>query len=144
LFGLVGGEANSIAGAKRPLSCMSPSILTKEGKLFLILGSPGGSRIITTVLQVISNVIDHGMNIGGAAAFPRVHMQWQPDELRYEPGGLQPDTACELRAMGYALAEKSPMGDVNAIMADPETGVLTGTGDPRRQQWSAYRNIPAT
>jgi gamma-glutamyltranspeptidase/glutathione hydrolase len=142
LFGLVGGEANGIAGAKRPLSCMSPSILLKDGKLFLVLGSPGGSRIITTVLQVISNVIDHGMNIGEAVAFPRIHMQWQPDELRYEPGGLHPDTARDLRAMGYVLAEKSPMGDVNAIMVDPETGAFTGTGDPRRQQWSAYRDIP--
>jgi gamma-glutamyltranspeptidase/glutathione hydrolase len=143
LFGLVGGEANSIAGGKRPLSCMSPAILLKGERLFLVLGSPGGSRIITTVLQVISNVIDHGMGIAEAVAFPRVHMQWQPDELRYEPGGLAPGTARELEAMGYSLAEKSPMGDVNAIMADPETGALCGAGDPRRQHWSAYRDIPA-
>jgi gamma-glutamyltranspeptidase/glutathione hydrolase len=143
LFGLVGGEANSIAGGKRPLSCMSPAILLKGGKLFLVLGSPGGSRIITTLLQVIVNVVDHGMTIADAVAFPRVHLQWQPDELRYEPGGLDSGTARELVDMGYTLTEKSPMGDVNAVLADPETGALSGAGDPRRQHWSAYRDDPA-
>jgi gamma-glutamyltranspeptidase/glutathione hydrolase len=142
LFDLVGGEANSIAGGKRPLSCMSPALLLKEGKFFLALGSPGGSRIISTVLQVIVNVVDHGMTIAGAVAFPRVHHQWQPDELRYEPGGLDPDTARELADMGYALTEKSPMGDVNAVLADPVTGALSGAGDPRRHHWSAYRDSP--
>lgn len=142
MFGLSGGEANRIAGGKRPLSCMSPSILLKDGELFLALGSPGGSRIITTVLQVISNVIDHGMDIAAAVAFPRIHLQWQPDELRYEPGGLSPDTARELGAMGYTLTEKPPMGDVNAIMV--EKGTLYGTGDSRRHQWAAYQPSPAS
>jgi gamma-glutamyltranspeptidase/glutathione hydrolase len=142
MFGLVGGEANSIARGKRPLSCMTPVIVLKDDRFFLTLGSPGGSRIITTVLQVISNVIDHGMNLREAVTAPRIHMQWLPDELRHEPYGLVRDAADQLRDMGYTLTEQSYMGDVNAVMADPTTGRLTGVEDPRREYQNLYRSSP--
>ena len=85
-YGLIGGDANAVAPEKRPLSSMSPTIVLKDGKTFLVTGSPGGSRIITTVLQVIMNMVDHGMNIAEASAAPRMHDQWLPDELRVEEG----------------------------------------------------------
>jgi gamma-glutamyltranspeptidase/glutathione hydrolase len=131
IYGLVGSDANSIAPETRPLSTMSPTIVLKDGKLFLVLGSPGGSRIITTVLQVISNIVDHGMNISEAIAAPRIHMQWLPDELRTEPFGISKDTASLLTNMGYAVSEQPYMGDVNAIMVDPQSGVMYGSHDPR-------------
>ena len=90
-YGLIGGAANAIEPAKRPLSSMTPTILFKDGRPFLATGSPGGSRIITTVLQIIMNLVDHGMNVAAATAAPRVHHQWLPDELRVERG-LSPDT----------------------------------------------------
>ena len=130
-FGLVGSDANCIEPAKRPLSSMSPTIVTKDGKLFMVVGSPGGSRIITTVLQTISNVIDHKMNVSEAVAYPRVHMQWLPDELRIEKNGVTPDAAEKLKAMGYDLKVKDYMGDVNAIVVDRDHGVFYGAHDPR-------------
>jgi gamma-glutamyltranspeptidase/glutathione hydrolase len=132
IYGLVGSDANSIAPGKRPLSSMSPSLVLKDGKLFIVAGSPGGSRIITTTLQVISNVIDHGMNISEAIEAPRVHMQWLPDELRFEKYGLTKDVADKLTALGYKLSEQEPMGDVNGILVDPKTGEIFGSHDPRR------------
>lgn len=130
-FGLVGSDANCIEPQKRPLSSMSPTIVTKDGKLFMVVGSPGGSRIITTVLQVISNVIDHNMTISEAVSYPRVHMQWLPDELRIEKFGLSPDTIAELKAMGYDIKVKDFMGDVNAIIIDNKHGIFYGSHDPR-------------
>lgn len=130
-FGLVGSDANCIEPQKRPLSSMSPTIVTKDGQLFMVVGSPGGSRIITTVLQVISNVIDHGMNISEAVSYPRIHMQWLPDELRVEKFGLTADTEAALKNMGYDIKVKDFMGDVNAIMFDHENGIFLGTHDPR-------------
>ena len=132
IYGLVGSDANSIAPGKRPLSSMSPSLVLKDGKLFMVAGSPGGSRIITTTLQVISNVIDHGMNISEAVQAPRVHMQWLPDELRVEKYGLSKDAADKLEAMGYKVSVQEAMGDVNAIIVDPATGAISGSHDPRR------------
>ena len=131
LYGLIGGDANAIAPYKRPLSSMSPTIVLKDGKLFMVVGSPGGSRIITTVLQVISNVIDYDMNISEAVDAPRVHMQWVPDELRIEPHGLAQDVINNLAAMGYKVVVRPPMGEVNAILVDQKTGLLTGAHDPR-------------
>ena len=131
IYGLVGGDANAVEPYKRPLSSMSPTIVQKDGKLFMVVGSPGGSRIITTVLQVISNVIDHGMNITEAVDAPRIHMQWTPDEVRVEPHGLVKDVIDNLQAMGYTVSEKPPFGEVNAILMDAETGKLTGARDPR-------------
>lgn len=133
MYGLVGGDANAVEPEKRPLSSMSPSIVLKDGKLFMVVGSPGGARIITTTLQVISNVIDYGMNISEAVMAPRIHMQWLPDEIRYEKYGLNLDVAAELHAMGYKLALKDPMGDVNAIMLDQKTGMIYGSCDPRNE-----------
>jgi gamma-glutamyltranspeptidase/glutathione hydrolase len=133
IYGLVGSDANSIAPGKRPLSSMSPSLVLKDGKLFMVVGSPGGSRIITTTLQVISNVIDHGMDISEAIEAPRIHMQWLPDELRSEKYGIAKDVADKLGVMGYKVTVQDPMGDVNGILVDPETGEILGSHDPRRE-----------
>ena len=96
-YGLIGGAANAVEPSKRPLSSMSPTIVLKDGKPFLVTGSPGGSRIITTTLQVIMNVIDHGMNIAEATFAPRIHHQWLPDELRVEQGCRRTQSACWAR-----------------------------------------------
>ena len=134
VYGLVGGDANSIAPYKRPLSSMSPSIVSREGKTLLVVGSPGGARIITTVLQVIANVVDRRMAINAAVSAPRYHMQWLPDELRLEPeNGLSNAEVEKLVDMGYTLSLQPYMGDVNAIMIDPETGKITGTHDTRME-----------
>jgi len=133
IYGLVGGDANAIEPYKRPLSSMSPTIILKEGKLFMVVGSPGGSRIITTVQQVISNVIDYDMNIREAVDAPRVHMQWQPDELRIEKNGLVKDVVNNLTVMGYKVVTRGNMGDVNAILIDPSSGIMYGSGDPRNE-----------
>lgn len=133
LYGLVGGEANAIEPKKRPLSSMSPTIILKDGKVFMVVGSPGGSRIITTVLQVISNVIDHKMDISTAVESPRFHMQWLPDEIRTEPFGIIKDVQNNLEKMGYKIIKEPYMGDVNAIMVDPKTGKIIGSMDTRKE-----------
>lgn len=135
LYGLLGSTANEISPQKRPLSSMSPTIVLKNGRLFMVVGTPGGSRIITTVVQVISNVIDHEMDISEAALSPRVHMQYLPDEIRYEKNGLNPDTAAQLREMGYTLVQKPLMGDVNAVMVldDASGRSFLGVMDVRRE-----------
>ncbi|AXP09203.1 gamma-glutamyltransferase [Campylobacter hepaticus] len=133
LYGLVGGQANAIEPKKRPLSSMSPTIILKDGKVFMVVGSPGGSRIITTVLQVISNVIDHKMDISTAVESPRFHMQWLPDEIRTEPFGIIKDVQIKLEKMGYKITQKPYMGDVNAIMVDPKTGKILGSMDTRKE-----------
>jgi gamma-glutamyltranspeptidase/glutathione hydrolase len=128
-FGLMGGDANAVDGGKRPLSSMSPTIVLKDGKPFLATGSPGGSRIITTVLQVLINVIDHRMNVADATIAPRVHHQWLPDALRIEEG-ISPDTRRLLTAMGHTLKLGRPMGATQSIMRID--GALYGASDPRR------------
>lgn len=119
LYGLVGGDANAVEPHKCPLSSMTPAMVFRDGKLFMVLGSPGGARIITTVLQVIMNVIDHKMDIREAVDAPRIHMQWVPDEIRFEKYGLSVDVVTKLKAMGHTVSEKGQMGDVNAILIDP-------------------------
>ncbi|MDH3975482.1 MAG: gamma-glutamyltransferase [Deltaproteobacteria bacterium] len=131
-YGLIGGEVNKIEAKKRMLSSMSPTIVLKGGKPFLATGSPGGSRIITTTLQVILNVIDHGMNIQEAVNAPRVHHQWLPDELRVEKG-LSPDTVKLLEQKGHKVLIKRSMGAASSIMIDNETGLFYGAADPRRE-----------
>ncbi len=116
LFGLVQGKTNVIAPGKRPLSSMSPTIVTRDGKTFMVLGSPGGSRIITIAAQVIMNVVDHGMNIQEAVNAPRIHHQWLPDQISVEPFALSPDTARILAAMGYKIVEQAPWGAAEAIL----------------------------
>ncbi len=128
-YGLIGGDANAVAPSKRPLSSMSPTIVLKDGKTFLVTGSPGGSRIITTVLQIVMNVIDHGMNIAEASAAPRMHHQWLPDELRIEEG-FSPDTLKLLEGMGYTIKLQPTMGSTESILRR-EDGVLFGASDPR-------------
>ncbi|ESY74205.1 gamma-glutamyltransferase [Mesorhizobium sp. M0051] len=103
LYGLVQGEANAIQPKKTPLSSMSPTVVAKDGKPFMVIGSPGGSRIITITLEAIVNVIDHGMNIQEAIDAPRIHHQWLPDKVYIEPFGLSPDTEKLLAGMGYHL-----------------------------------------
>ena len=130
-YGLVGGAANAIGPGKRMLSSMSPTIVLKDNKPFIITGSPGGPRIITTTLQVIMNVIDHGMNIQEAVNAPRVHHQWLPDELRVEEG-ISARTIKRLKRMGHKVVEKEKMGAASSILIDSKGGNLYGAADPRR------------
>jgi gamma-glutamyltranspeptidase/glutathione hydrolase len=131
-YGLIGGDANAVEPGKRPLSSMSPTIVLKDGKPLLVTGSPGGSRIITTTLQVISNMIDHGMNVAEATHASRFHHQWLPDEIRVEDGGLSRDTVAALEAKGHTIAVKSVMGSTQSIHVDADKGLLLGASDPRR------------
>lgn len=128
-FGLIGGEANSIQPTKRPLSTMTPTMILKDGKPFVVLGSPGGSRIITTVLQVVMNIIDHDMNIAEAVHAPRIHHQWLPDQLELEPG-FSPDTVKILELYGQNVKAGRAMGSVQTIMH--KNGYFYGISDPRR------------
>ena len=127
-YGLIGGDANAPGPGKRPLSSMTPTILLKDGKPFLVTGSPGGSRIITTVLQVISNVIDRGMTLADAVAAPRLHHQWSPVEAWVEPA-LPPELRRALEARGQTLVEREPSGSANSILVTPQG--LIGAADPR-------------
>jgi gamma-glutamyltranspeptidase/glutathione hydrolase len=130
LFGLIQGEANAIAPGKRPLSAMTPTIVLREGKPFLVLGAPGGPRITTAVLQVLLNVIDFGMNIQDAVDAPRFHHQWKPDRL-YLENGISPDTVALLKARGHAIeySRGVVLARVEAILID--AGWLEGAADPR-------------
>lgn len=128
-YGLIGGEANKIEPNKRMLSSMSPTIVKHQGKNFLVTGSPGGSRIITTTLQVIMNVIDHGLNIQSAVAAPRIHHQWLPDELRIEEG-ISIDTIKILQEKGHKVEQQEAMGAIQSIMI--KDGMMFGGADPRR------------
>jgi gamma-glutamyltranspeptidase / glutathione hydrolase len=128
-YGLVGGDANAPGPGKRPLSSMSPTIVFKDGKPFLATGSPGGSRIITTVLQVVSNIIDHGMNVAEATEAARTHHQWLPDELRIERG-ISTDTVRLLQAKGHKVEVRQAMGSTHSIMVTPQG--LEGASDQRQ------------
>jgi gamma-glutamyltranspeptidase/glutathione hydrolase len=130
MYGLTGSEANSIMPGKRMLSSMTPVIIEKNGKLFLAAGSPGGSTIPTSVLQVIINVIDFGMDIRQAVEAGRFHHQWLPDYISYERNSLDSSTVLTLRSMGYDLKQRSKIGMVNAIVILPD-GRLSGSGDNR-------------
>jgi gamma-glutamyltranspeptidase/glutathione hydrolase len=131
-FGLLGGDANSVQPNKRMLSAMTPTIVLKDNNPFLIVGSPGGSTIITTVLQMVLNVIDHGMNIQQAVDAMRIHHQWRPDTLYYEHKSLAADVTDNLKRRGYFVLERSGyQGRVEGIMIDRERGVFTGATDPR-------------
>ncbi len=136
LYGLIQGEANAIAPGKRPLSSMTPTIVLKDGEPFLGIGSPGGPRIINTVMQVILNVIDHGMDVQEAVSVPRIHHQWLPDEIRWERAGVNADTRRALERMGHVFHDKPEdsnyMGDAEVVLIDPATGTRMGGSDPRR------------
>lgn len=131
LFGLIQGEKNSIQPGKRPLSSMTPTILTKDGRLAMVLGSPGGPTIINTVFQTIMNVVDHGMDIQRAVSSPRFHHQWMPDAIRWEPYGLGADLRKAMEAKGHAFEERArTMGSCHAIWVSSTGERLAGV-DPR-------------
>jgi len=134
LYGLIQGERNAVAPRKRPLSAMTPTfVLRKDGSLWFTVGSPGGPTIINTVLDVITNVIDYDMNIQQAIDAPRIHHQWLPDELVYEPYGLSGDTQRALASRGHKLVDKPRyLGDCEGIMIEEKTGIRLGATDPRR------------
>ncbi|MEZ5965199.1 MAG: gamma-glutamyltransferase [Planctomycetota bacterium] len=130
-FGLIGGAANAIGAGKRPLSSMTPAIVCKDGKLRLVLGSPGGGRIINTVLQVLLNVVDHGMPLDQAVRAPRIHHQWRPASLQWEWNSLVPDVRARLDGMGHRFAARPrSIGQCQAIAVDGN-GLRTGVADPR-------------
>jgi gamma-glutamyltranspeptidase/glutathione hydrolase len=133
MFGLIQGERNAVAPRKRPLSAMTPTfVLRADGSLWFAVGSPGGPTIINTVLQVVTNVIDYDMNIQQAIDAPRIHHQWLPDELVYEPFGMSADTFRALEGRGHKLTQKPHyMGDAQGIMIEEKTGVRLGASDPR-------------
>jgi gamma-glutamyltranspeptidase/glutathione hydrolase len=152
LFGLVQGKANAIAPGKRPLSSMTPTIVLKDDKPVLIVGTPGGSRITTTVLEIIVNVIDHGMNLQEAVDAPRIHHQWWPDTLAGEPFAFSADTVKALTRMGYRVVPLEPWGAGNAAEAIgiapadvaearalgfPRAGIFYGASDSRAPAGSA-------
>ena len=131
-YGLVGSSANAIAPNKRMLSSMTPTIVLKDGKPFMVIGTPGGSTIMTTVLQVIVNVIDFKMTIQEAIDAPRIHHQWLPDHLMYEQRALSQDAVDNLRAMGYTLRmRENTTGLAEGILFDRKRGMLLGATDPR-------------
>jgi gamma-glutamyltranspeptidase/glutathione hydrolase len=139
LFGLVQGKNNAIAPGKRPLSSMSPTIVTKDGHIFMVVGSPGGSRIITITLEAMLNVIDYGMDIQSAIDAPRIHEQWMPDQIFTEPDALTPEVHNALTAMGYTLTEQSGWGAAEGIVIGSKAGhrVLYGANDRRRPAGAA-------
>ncbi len=156
-FGLVQGSANAIAPGKRPLSSMAPTIVLRDGRIAMVLGSPGGSRIITIVLQVALNTIDHGMAPQAAVNAPRIHHQWLPDAIAAEPFALSADTKAALTAMGYKIVEQTPWGAAALIAVGQSTkepttaasgndatattgsrqGLFYGANDPRRPAGAA-------
>ena len=130
MYGLLQGELNAIQAGKAPLSAMTPTIVLKDGKPVLAAGSPGGPTIINTVLEVIVNVLDFGMNVQDAVNWPRFHHQWMPDELRVEPG-ISPDTVTLLEKRGHKVKRVSSQGEVAAIRWN--NGWLEGAPDPRTE-----------
>lgn len=130
-YGLIQGEANAIAPGKRPLSAMSPTIVLKDGKLFMVLGSPGGPRIISTVANILMGVIDYGLDIQQAVNAPRFHHQWLPDEIDIEKNGISLDTIKLLQARGHKIKTETYWSEGECIAVDPKTGELLGAPDGR-------------
>jgi gamma-glutamyltranspeptidase/glutathione hydrolase len=131
-YGLIQGPANAIGPNKRPLSAMTPTMVLKDGKLFLVLGSPGGPTIITTVANILMGVVDYGLNIQQAVNAPRFHNQWVPDEIKMEHVGFSPDTIRLLEKMEYKIdTDREFWGDAECIAIDPKTGERLGASDGR-------------
>lgn len=130
-FGVMGGEANAIQPGKRMLSSMTPTIVLREGKPRLILGAPGGSTIITTVLHILTNCLDFGMPISQAVKAPRFHHQWMPDNIDYEEGAFTNQTMKTLQNMGYAFGKKRVIGIAECIAVNPWEGLILGASDTR-------------
>ena len=129
--GLIGTEPNLARPGKRMLSSMTPAIVAKDGKLHLVVGSPGGRTIINTVLLAILNVVDHEMNVQQAIDAPRFHHPWLPDRIAYEKFGLSPDTLQALQARGHTLHEIPSQGVAQAILLNAKEDVLEGGFDRR-------------
>jgi gamma-glutamyltranspeptidase/glutathione hydrolase len=129
-YGLVQGEANAVRPGAHPLSSMTPTILVRDGKFYMSVGTPGGPTIINSVLQVIANVVDFGMNSQEAVNQPRIHHQWLPDELRMERG-FSPDTVELLKSRGHQIKTVASMGEVAVIRS--ADGWLEGAADPRTE-----------
>jgi gamma-glutamyltranspeptidase / glutathione hydrolase len=136
VFGLVGGEANAVAPGKTPLSSMTPTIITENGQFRLAVGAPGGSTIITTVLQVVLNTLVYKMDLGAAVAAGRIHHQWLPDKLGVEPWSFDPLTLAELQRRGHNIDQRSYWGNANAIQQLGD-GTLVGAIDPRGEGTAA-------
>lgn len=133
-YDLIQSEKNAIAPRKRPLSSMTPLIMLQDGKPWLAVGAAGGPRIISTVLEIVLSVVDFHVSLQEALDAGRIHHQWMPDEIYWEPNGLNPDSRAALEKMGHTL-RKSPLdhiSDANAVMIDPKSGMRQGGGDPRR------------
>ena len=139
LFGLIQGKNNAIEPGKRPLSSMSPTIVTKDGKIFMVVGSPDGSRIITITMESIMNVIDHNMNVQQAINYPRIHHQWMPDVVYMEKGALTPKVRQELTADGYKVQDDDPWGEAEGIVIGTKNGkrMLYGANDGRVEAGAA-------
>jgi gamma-glutamyltranspeptidase/glutathione hydrolase len=136
MFGLIQGEANAIGPNKRPLSAMTPTIVLKDGKLWLVLGTPGGPTIITTVANVLLGVADYGLDIQQAVNAPRFHQQWIPDRVLMERNRFSPDTVALLEARGYTISYGGG-GDAECIEVDPKTAVRFGASDARNETGKA-------
>ena len=130
MYGLIQGPANAIAPGKRPLSAMTPTIVLKDGKLFLVLGSPGGPRIITTVANILMGIVDYGMDIQQAVNAPRFHHQWLPDQIFLEPG-ISPDTVKMLEGMGHKIRTRDQWSDGECVAVDLKSGERLGASDSR-------------
>ncbi|MFT3709935.1 MAG: gamma-glutamyltransferase [Archangium sp.] len=139
-FQLVMGEANAIAPGKIPVSSMTPTIVFQKDRpndVMLSVGSPGGSTIPTTVMQVISNIIDGELDVARAVSRGRIHHQWLPDEVWVDPDGFDPATQKALEARGHTIKRLSGWGDAEAVMVDPVTGLRSAASDPRNEGWPA-------
>lgn len=130
IYGLIGSDANAIAPGKRMLSCMTPTLITKDGRMFMVVGSPGGSTIITSVFQTVLNVIDHGMTMQEAVSAKRFHHQWLPDLIQYEPEAIDTLVVTALTGIGHHLKKIGKIGRVDAILFRPD-GRMEGGADPR-------------
>lgn len=136
VFGLLGAEANAIEPGKRMLSSMTPSIVEKDNKLFMVVGTPGGSTIITSVFQTILNVIEFEMSMDEAVSAPRFHHQWKPDQIMVEKDAISKENRAILEAMGHEIKERGNIGRVDAILVKPD-GKLEGGADPRGDDHAA-------
>jgi gamma-glutamyltranspeptidase / glutathione hydrolase len=136
MFGLIQGPANAIGPQKRPLSAMTPTVVTRDGKLALVLGSPGGPRIITTVANILLGIVDFGLNVQEAVDAPRFHHQWMPDTI-YTEKGISPDTVRQLQAMGHKVTEEDYWSDGECIAIDGKTGERLGATDARNSTGEA-------
>ena len=130
-FGLIGGEENAVASGKRPLSSMTPTLALQDGRVVLVVGGSGGPRIITSVLQVILNLVDEGMDVARAVTAPRIHHQWYPPVVYYESDGMTSGCRDELQKRGHTLRLRAPMANVQVIWVDSTTTVRFGASDPR-------------